>query len=205
MIRDENFYEVLEEELGDVLDKILEERETLLSKAKPIDRPDTKYANRITSCIMQFSNKNRRFTNDELANYYKDEKNAQWEIDRILDINYFINCKKSVDYALSKKMVCVMLGLSIEQYQMILQSYNETARVFQNIEEYLIAIRQEGAETFTRNSIAIDTNLKTKGQYGGFDVESKSAKDNNTIIGKFDPTTASVEEIKRHLLEFNEE
>lgn len=204
MKRDNEFYEVLEEELDDVLEKIVEERETLLSKSKPIDRPDTKYANRITSCIMYFSNKHRRYTEDELAGYYKDEENAQWEIDRIFDINYFINCKKGVDYALSKKIVCSMLGLSIEQYQMLLQNYTDVSKVLQNIEEYLIAIRQEGAENFTRNSIAIDTNLKTKGQFGGFDVEAKTSKDKSITL-KFDPSTASVDEIKKHLLMYDED
>lgn len=203
MKQDENFYEVLKEELNDVLNVIINERELLLSKSKPIDRPDTKYSNRITSCIMYYSNKVRRFEDDELATYYKNEENAQWELDKILEINHFINCKKGVDYALSKKIVCVILGLSIEQYQTILTSYTPTAKIFQNIEEYLIAIRQEGAETFTRNSIAVDTNLKTKSQFGGFDVEAKNSKENKTLL-KFDPNTASVEELKKHLLEFEE-
>lgn len=203
MKKDNLFYEVLKEELDIVLKAITEERDTLLAKTKPIDRPDTKYANRITSCIIYYSNKNRRYDDIDLATYYRVEENAQWEIDQILDVNYHINCRYGVDYALTKKIVCCMLGLSIDQYQMLLSSSFESSKVFRNIEEYLIAIRQEGAENFTRNAIAVETNLKTKGQFGGFNVEVKTPKEKTTVL-KFDPSTASLEEIKQRLLEYDD-
>lgn len=199
MNKDPQFYELLARSLREVLTKIVDEKDALLSKAKPIDRPDTRYANRIMSCIMYICNKNRVFNDEEINDYFSVFENAKWEFDRVMDINYLINCTYGIDYLLTKKAVCMMFGMSIDTYQNFLNFGFPSRPIFVSIEEYLIAGRQEGAETFTRNVVAIDTNLKTKSEFGGYNVEQVSPKTQNNGKKEFDAINASVEEISTHL------
>lgn len=207
MEKDSKFYGLLQDELDKVIKKIKNDKEELLCLKKPIEKMDASYSNRIMSCIMYISNKYRNYTDDELNFYYYEYDNAKFEFDRIMDIVYFINCINGIDYILTKKAVCMMLGISIEKYQSFLKdTISPSQIVFKNIEEYLISIRQEGAEVFTRNALAIDTNLRTQGEFGGYNVKTESPKLQTNTKG-FNVIDATVEEVRKRLsmIDFGEE
>lgn len=200
LLTDKTYYDNLKDELEPILNQIKTEVNQLLMLKKPILTSEAKYANRITACIMRYCNKNRQIKHmNDIMDYYSKKELMEWEYQEILDINYFINCEKGVDYLLSKKTICMLLGLSIEQYQEFMLNNFESSDVFRNIEESLIAIKQESAEAFNRNAVAVDTNLKVKGKYGGHDVEMKNEQIANQSQKKFNALEATVEEITQHL------
>lgn len=199
LLTDKNYYEGLKNELEPILNQIKNEVNQLLMLKKPILTSEAKYANRITSCIMRYCNKKRPIKQwNDIIDYYSKVDIMNWEYEEILDINYYINCEKGVDYLLSKKTICMILGISIEQYQEFIGNNFASSDVFRNIEESLIAIKQESAEAFNRSAIAIDTNLRVKGKYGGHDVETKNEQTNNNNK-KFNALEASMEEINKRL------
>lgn len=194
-----DYYKNLKNELEPILNQIKTEVNQLLALKKPILTSESKYTNRITACIMRYCNKNRPIKDwTDMFYYYSNRENMQFEYEQILDINYFINCEKAVDYVLSKKTICLILGISINQYQDLLMNNYESNDIFVNIEETLIAIKQESAEAFNRNAVAVDSTLKTKGKYGGHDVEIRGDQNNNNTQ-KFNAIDASIEEIEKHL------
>ena len=196
------YYEGLRAELELVLDSIKKDKDDLLFLKKPVVNPDTKYGNRILSCITLYCNEKRPLTNILDEGYYADEENVSWEYNQILKLNFLINCTYGIDYILSKKAVCMMLGISIDDYQKLLESDYDSKMVFKNIEQWLIASRQESAENFNRNAIAIDSTLKTKGKYGGYEVEVKTPKTEFNGSPYFDPLKSSYQEIENHLQKF---
>lgn len=195
--KEKKFYRELVEELTPVLGAIILEKQQLINLKKPILNPDTKYGNRILACIAHFCNLKRPTTTD--LEYYMSRENMEFEYTQILDVNYFINCTNGIDYIFSKKLVCMMLGISIVDYQEMLNFNYESSVVFRSIDELLIASRQESAENFNRNAIAIDNTLKTKGKYGGYEVEVKQENNNDNTNTKFDAINASFEEVKKYL------
>ncbi len=200
LLTDKSYYENLKNELEPILTTIKEEVKQLLLLKKPVLTSEAKYSNRITACIMRYCNKHRQIKDmNDIIDYYSNKETMEWEYQEILDVNYFINCDKGVDYILSKKTICMLLGLSIDQYQDLLTSNFQSSDVFRNIEESLIAIKQESAEAFNRNAVAVDTNLKTKGKYGGHDVEMKNEQILTSNEKKFNALEATVEEIAQHL------
>lgn len=200
LLTDKTYYENLKNELDPILIQIKNEVNQLLMLKKPILTSEAKYTNRVTSCIMRYCNKKRTVKNwNDIVDYYSNKELMEWEYQEILDINYFINCEKGVDYLLSKKTVCMILGISIEQYQEFLTNNFPSTDIFRNIEETLIAIKQESAESFNRSAVAIDTNLRVKGKYGGHDVETKTTQNNQDGSKKFNALEATMEEINKHL------
>lgn len=196
-----DFYEKVRSELDSVLDTINDEKKQYLSLKKPIDKNYSAYYNRIFSSIsMSCVNYRETMEDNRALNYYSNKANALKEYKEIMALNFFINCEKGIDYIFNKKLICMLMGISVDAFQDILTSGYEGSKVFKNIEEWLIAIRQDASENFQRNAIAVDKTLKTKGEYGGFEVEEKIQKAEITQ-NVFNITEATPEEIKKHLAE----
>lgn len=198
--KQKKYYEKLRSELQPILETINKEKSNLVALKKPILNPDTKYGNRILACISHYCNLNRPATED--MTYYESLENMRFEYNEILETNYFINCQYGIDYIFSKKIICMMLGISIDMYMEILNFSYESSIVFRDIEELLIASRQESAENFNRNAQAIDNTLKTKGKYGGFDVEMKQSEKNQNNSTVFNAIVSPIEDIDKHLKKF---
>lgn len=196
-----DFYEKVRNELSDVLDKINQEKNQYLNLKKPIDKAYASYYNRIFSSISMTCVNYRETMEDNAAlNYYSSKATATKEYKEIMALNYFINCEKGIDYIFNKKLICMLMGISVDAFQDILNSGYEGSKVFKNIEEWLIAIRQDASENFQRSAIAVDKTLKTKGEFGGFEVEEKIQKAEITQ-NVFNIAEATPEEIKKHLRE----
>ena len=199
-----NFYRLLQTELEKVTTKIKLDKEELLALKKPIAKEDATFTNRIMTCILYIGNKYRRYTDDEINDYYSSYGNAKYEYDRIMDILFYINCIQGIDYLLSKKALCSMLGINIGIYNDFLNSASESARVFIEFEEYMISIRQEGAETNTRNVLGVESTLRTKQESGGYGVKKVDDTLIEEGVKKFCAIDASPEEIKRRLQQFTQ-
>lgn len=196
------FYKLLQRELEKVILQIKADKEELLALKKPIDRADAQFTNRIMTCIMYIANKYRRYSEDEIREYYSVYENAKYEYDNIMDILYYINCNQGIDYLLSKKALCSILGINLIIYNEFLYGFTESTRVFNELEEYMLSIRQEGAEINTRNVLGVESTLRTKKESGGYAVKKVDDTLIEEGVKKFCAIDATTEEIKKRLSQY---
>lgn len=168
----------LKKSISECLDKILEDQGNFYSTGKIMK--DNNYSYRIENCIAEWYYSNEKhFTNDKLNEILSNGtilETFKLNFANIMKLMKYINVGRGFDFQLSKKNLCMLLGIRIADYQMLLESPTPIGFFISDIEEWLISNKMNSAETSTRNIHAINNNLKIKGKYGGFNVEQVSSK-----------------------------
>ena len=148
------------------------------------------YSNRATMKILTHLRKKIPMDYKDANLLYSDTEYLHQKCCEIMDLISTLNDEYEVNFIIDKQTVCAFLRISVADYQYFLNNYSfpEMQIEFQNIEDMLISIYQQSAETGTRNLNAVLKRLQSKGKYGGHDVEYESSKksNNNAIDISYD-------------------
>lgn len=193
-------YDDLKKDLEKVIKKIQREQEYALTNGVKLD--DSKFNNRVYYTIMNYCITNiTRMNLDMAVCCLGSEQNAQTNYANIMDLLAYINVEQGFDFQLDKKLMCMLLGISVETYQWLLVNA-KSKDVFQDMEEFLISVKQTSAELGTRKLKAIENNLKTDSRFNGHDVTYVDNKA-QASGGKVILNVSSVEDTRKSLNKFD--
>lgn len=172
------FYKDLQKEIDRKIEMIETKKQILMNNRQKAT--DTQFYNILFYTIYNYAEKyKQKYTYDEAIAKYANLNAITQEKNYIMDMLYYINSEKMFDFQIDKKMFCKLLGIEIETYNWLLSTSNTYASrpVFQDIEEFLISLKQNSAEINSRNANAVDRNLRTDSKFNGHDVISAKNKD----------------------------
>lgn len=196
------FYNDLKKEIDKKIEAIETRKQVLMNNRQKVT--DTQFYNILFYCIYNYCEQYKEvLTYDEAIIKYSNLAIATQEKKYVMDLLYYINTEKMFEFQIDKKLFCKLLGIEIETYSWLLSISNTYASqpVFQDIEEFLISLKQNSAETNSRNANAIDRNLRTNSKFNGHDVvisNKKEEKTSNVIINYSDN-----KEVRKSLAKFD--
>lgn len=196
------FYSDLKRELNKKIEMIENKKQILLNNRQKAN--DTQFYNIIFYTIYNYCELYKEsLTYDEAIIKYSNLAVASQEKKYIMDLLYYINSEKMFEFQIDKKLFCKLLGIEIETFSWLLSTNNtySSRPVFQDIEEFLISLKQNSAETNSRNANAVDRNLRTDSKFNGHDVvisNKREEKTSNVIINYSDN-----KEVRKSLAKFD--
>lgn len=201
IIDSEVFYRELKKALSPVLERIDRKKQALIESRCKVN--DTQFYSAVFWTIYNFAENHRKLlTEDEAVLKYSNATITTQEKNYIMDLMVFINSENFFEFQIDKKLFCKLLGIEVGTYNFLLANNTYPSHpVFEDIEELLISLKQNSAETNSRNASAIERNLKTDAKFNGHEVtyvDKKDVKRNAVVINYSDKI-----EVKKALKKFD--
>lgn len=170
IVDSEVFYRELKKALSPVLEKIDRKKQALIESRCKVN--DTQFYSAVFWTIYNFAENHRKLlTEDEAVLKYSNAAITIQEKNYIMDLMVFINSENFFEFQIDKKLFCKLLGIEVGTYNFLLSNNTYPSHpVFEDIEELLISLKQNSAETNSRNASAIERNLKTDAKFNGHEV-----------------------------------
>lgn len=201
IVDSEVFYRELKKALSPVLEKIDRKKQALIESRCKVN--DAQFYSAVFWTIYNFAENHRKLlSEDEAVLKYSNATITIQEKNYIMDLMVFINSENFFEFQIDKKLFCKLLGIEVGTYNFLLANNTYPSHpVFEDIEELLISLKQNSAETNSRNASAIERNLKTDAKFNGHEVtyvDKKDVKRNAVVINYSDNS-----EVKKALKKFD--
>lgn len=197
----ELFYKNLKKSLSKVFPKIQDKMDKMSEQKRRTS--DTMFYSAVFWSIYNFAENNRTMLQEQEAiQKYSNRAIATQEKNYIMDLMTYINVENLFEFQIDKKLFCKLLGIEVQTYQFLLKEKTFPSNpVFEDIEEFLISVKQNAAETNSRNASAIAKNLTTDSKFNGHDVtyaDKREEKKPAVVINYSDNAS-----VKKSLSKFN--